>query len=329
VSSGNLVQRLRDGFVRALHDALPPDSSVALLDIPRFANVGDNAILLGEVRALRVLERQVLHVATDGETYDREVLRRRIGSRPILLHGGGNLGDLWPWHQRLRERLLADFPGNDVIQLPQSIAFDNPESMELARSAFSGHPRFTLLVRDAASQKFAETHLGLTARLVPDAAFGLGPLRRPAPPTRQLLVLARTDQERRAGPPLPPDVTTEDWIEPMLGPEGRRARRVAVDLDARDWPARVDALSARASAWAWSRVSTAHLRHGLALLGSANVVVTDRLHAHVLSLLLGIPHFVTDNVSGKIRGLHDAWTHESDLVTWCASLEEGVELARQ
>jgi exopolysaccharide biosynthesis predicted pyruvyltransferase EpsI len=78
----------------------------------------------------------------------------------------------------------------------------------------------------------------------------------------------------------------------------------------------------------WAGVSREHLRRGIELLSSAAVVVTDRLHAHVLSLLLGIPHVVTDNVSGKIRSFYETWTSESELVTWADSLEQGLQIAR-
>jgi len=81
--------------------------------------------------------------------------------------------------------------------------------------------------------------------------------------------------------------------------------------------------------WAWAGVSADHVRRGIDLLCSASVVVTDRLHAHVLSLLLGIPHVVTDNVSGKIRSFYETWTSESDLVTWAESLEDGVRIAQE
>ena len=37
-------------------------------------------------------------------------------------------------------------------------------------------------------------------------------------------------------------------------------------------------------------------------------MVTDRLHAHILSLLLDIPHVVLDNSYGKVGGFVDAWT---------------------
>lgn len=324
-----LVAERGSQLLRALAGGLPPGRSVVILDIPHHSNVGDNAILLGELAALRRLGRRVLHVRAT-PWCDSGRLRQRIGSRPIVLHGGGNLGDLWPAHQRLRERILAEFPQHPIVQLPQSIAFSDPDSVERARTAFERHPRFTLLVRDRQSRAFAEGQLGTSAVLAPDAAFALGRLRPRRAPTRRLLVLARTDHEARADRRLPRTPAPEDWLVAGRGYRERVAQRLAAELDRR--PGRTNAMGAalaRAATWSWSGVASAHVRRGLDLLGSADVVVTDRLHAHILALLLGKPHVLVDNVSGKIRGFYEAWTSDSELVTWADSLEQGVELAQR
>jgi pyruvyl transferase EpsO len=57
------------------------------------------------------------------------------------------------------------------------------------------------------------------------------------------------------------------------------------------------------------------------------MVVTNRLHGHILCVLLGIPHFVSDNSYGKLSAFHGDWTHESPLVTWCDSEEDAVRHA--
>jgi pyruvyl transferase EpsO len=63
------------------------------------------------------------------------------------------------------------------------------------------------------------------------------------------------------------------------------------------------------------------------MLGAAACVVTDRLHGHILSVLLGIPHVVLDNSYGKVRSFYETWTAQSDLVDWADSPAEAVHLA--
>ncbi|MET0884047.1 MAG: exopolysaccharide biosynthesis protein, partial [Acidimicrobiales bacterium] len=58
------------------------------------------------------------------------------------------------------------------------------------------------------------------------------------------------------------------------------------------------------------------------------VVRTDRLHAHLLSLLQGIPHVLEDNATGKVRAYYDTWTNECSLTNWADTPLEAAERAR-
>src|SRR3546814_3331383 len=58
------------------------------------------------------------------------------------------------------------------------------------------------------------------------------------------------------------------------------------------------------------------LRRGISMLSQGRVIVTDRLHAHILSLLLDIPQVVLDNMYGKVSAFAAQWRsdeHTSEL----------------
>jgi pyruvyl transferase EpsO len=71
----------------------------------------------------------------------------------------------------------------------------------------------------------------------------------------------------------------------------------------------------------------ARVARGCRLLSSGRVVITDRLHAHLLCLLLGIPHGVLDNTYGKLARFLDTWTGEAALVRRFASPDEAHDWA--
>lgn len=48
----------------------------------------------------------------------------------------------------------------------------------------------------------------------------------------------------------------------------------------------------------------------MSILGRSRVVITDRLHAHILSTLLGRSNVVLDNNYGKISNFIEAWTKD-------------------
>jgi pyruvyl transferase EpsO len=179
-----VVQELAARARRVLSGLLGERQGYALVDFPNHSNVGDSAIWVGEVSALAGIGLGPPRYVADLATFSPATLRARVGDGPVLIHGGGNLGDLWPRHQQLREHVVLSSPRNPVIQLPQSIEFRSPEAEERARAVFEGHGAFTLLARDERSLSRARESLGVDAVLCPDLAFCLPPMPPPAPPER-------------------------------------------------------------------------------------------------------------------------------------------------
>jgi pyruvyl transferase EpsO len=87
------------------------------------------------------------------------------------------------------------------------------------------------------------------------------------------------------------------------------------------------ALSALGLAYEWMARDRAAF--GRRLLSRGRVVVTDRLHGHILSLLMGIPNVVVDTGYGKVAGVRAAWTARSPTSRLAASPGEVPGLARE
>ena len=58
-------------------------------------------------------------------------------------------------------------------------------------------------------------------------------------------------------------------------------------------------------------------------------MITDRLHGHILCVLLGIPHVILDNRYGKLSTYHRTWTAEVDGVHLADSPADALRLARE
>jgi pyruvyl transferase EpsO len=298
----------------------------ALLGYPDHANVGDSAIWIGELRLLRrILGRSPSYVCDSG-SYSRDALARSLPRGPILISGGGNFGDLWTAEQELRERALRDFPDRPIVQLPQSMQFTSAARLDRARAVVDAHPSLTLLARDSRSLDAMRCAFRARSLLCPDAAFGLGVLDRTTPASREIVWQSREDLEALEPPYRGSVLEPGDWLaeHPTAA---QRAARLALRASARlaggfgPAAAFVPALCGTA---ARQRVS-----RGCAWLCAGRLVVTNRLHGHILCLLLGIPHFISDNRYGKLRAFFDDWTRESPLVTWCDSEEEAVTRAER
>ncbi len=280
-------------------------SRYALVDFPDHANVGDSAIWLGELALLReITGRDPCYVST-WHDFDLDAFHDACPDGILFLHGGGNLGDIWPHHQRFREDILARVRDRPVVQLPQSIHFRVPSEVDRFAALVADHPDFVLYVRDTRSLDFARKHLACPSHLAPDSAYALGAQSRDAAQC-DVLMLMRTDDERQGyALPSADPATVVDWLE-----------------DDADLPAGINPKAREAQA-------VARVDRGLRLLARGRVVVTDRLHAHILADLLGIPHVVLDNDYGKIAAYLDAWSVPDAIVMRASTIEHAVVLAKQ
>ena len=306
------LQRTIDDVLRPL---LAGTDSVALLGFPNYANVGDSAIWLGTIAYLRSLGIARPRYVCDDATYRPARLAKRIGAGTILLQGGGNLGDLWERHQLFRERVIDACRDSPVIQLPQSIHFQDRTALARARTVFDRHPNLTLLVRDRQSLAIARNEFRARSVLCPDLAFWLGQLPR-SHASQDAVWLARSDEEAAtaAQPPADCPITKVDWLT-------ERAPQLALAR----WLGR----RALLPSWTYEWLARQRLQRGLRLLNAGRVVITDRLHGHILCLLLGIPHVLLDNSYGKLRSFYETWTRECDLVRWCDDASNAMGLASE
>jgi pyruvyl transferase EpsO len=322
-----LLTALRQQITATLEPLVSGHSACALVGFPDSPNVGDSAIWLGELAWLRQAAVRVAYRCHE-RSYDPNILDTSCPAGIIFLHGGGNLGDLWPRQQRLRERVIHDFPSRLIVQLPQTIHFRDGANLARARAVFDGHPNLTILVRDAASLDIAQREFRTTSVLCPDMAFYLGSVTRPRVPDVDMLWLRRTDLEAVAhGSEIGTRRTfVTDWLDPR--PAALRRLRDAFQPVLHRYPRRLRLLRQLAEA-TFDRQASQRMRFGCGLLARGKVVVTDRLHGHILSLLLGIPHVVLDNNYGKLRHFYETWTRPMPQVRWVESPEDALAAAEQ
>jgi len=290
-STEELITRLQSAIHYVVKNMLADAGPFALLDFPDHSNVGDSAIWLGEIAYFRRHHRTYPAYVCTLDNFSAEALELAVPTGPIFLHGGGNFGDLWPKHQELREQVLQRFPHRSVIQLPQSISYSDHLAVRRTADIISSHPDFTLLVRDFKSFAFAKEWFDCRVFLCPDMAFCLGSLNKPAPPTRSLLLLLRTDIEKvsalaDAPQQLPSGALIADWLEDDPNMRTRVIRDTIIRLITHPDCRAVKRQYRRQMLY--RRLAEARLDRGLTLLSSSEFVITDRLHAHILSTLLDL-----------------------------------------
>ena len=318
----DLIDGLQDMIHACLKDYVSGSEPLAILDFPDIRNCGDSAIWLGEMAYLKHRHGKQPAYVSRIDDFSADELERAVPTGPIFIHGGGNFGDIWPAHQDFRERVLERFPGRQVVQFPQSIHYDSPGRVQQSARAIGRHGNFVLLVRDEESKAFAEKHFDCAVRLCPDMAFCIGAIP-PAAAEFPLLAMLRADLEKAGQLDLAafPDMPVEDWTT-----ESARRVRASKALGA------ASALLALKPAETRLRKldAAAHnrFRRGIRQISRGRAIVTDRLHVHICSLLIGRPHAVLDNSYGKVRRFMAAFSGGTELSYRAASLADGVAWAR-
>lgn len=319
---------LRQQTKQVLRTQFRGASSVALLDLPTHRNLGDSLIWAGEERYLAELGIRVL-LRRSRKSHRDEEIEKLPPDTTLLLHGGGNVGDLWPLHDQYRQHLVDAFPARRILVAPQSVHYRNDSWAEHARTTYGRHSDIAFLVRDQASmERLRRAVPGLDVAFCPDAALGFSPPRtRPA--TDGVLVLARKDHEvsstdgSTANHPL--THSSADWTASPLNTAVWRLAAKLVDPSSKAY--RYTLLpQGLSTSLAGRTVLTSNVSAAVAQLARADALATNRLHAHILACLMGIPNFVSDNSYGKISGVF-AYTNGFSTAHMASSLEEAASLA--
>lgn len=184
---------------------------IFLMGTPQHGNLGDHAIVLGELYVLKKIfpEHNIIEIPADYFKGTTGELLRGIGLEQyircddiIFLPGGGNLGNLWIGEEKIRRELIKKFPQNKIVIFPQSIHFtdDDAGRKELVASQkiYSAHQDLHLITRDENSFGFATKNFpSVKNYLLPDTVTTLQGITDDVDDERQgVLFVLRSDKEK-------------------------------------------------------------------------------------------------------------------------------------
>jgi pyruvyl transferase EpsO len=320
-SNQELLSKIRIKTREVLISQLNPNGQILLIGFPSYTNPGDSMIWLGTLEYLQELNIEVLYRCDIGR-FDQKYIDHKFPNVPILIQGGGNFGDLWPDFQDFRDSLVNQNKHRRIIQLPQSVHFVNGERAIQTNEALKKHPNFTLLVRDSNSLLRAkELFPDVETRFCPDLAFGLEVPSKKVPKGRTRVAILRKDREqlddlrRKLN-----NYEITDWHLNFFEKLNWAKLRLILILFKRMPIMRVFIHQSTLER-VYSKMSALNLKSALRIILSAQIVVTDRLHAHVLSLLCGIDNVVFDNSYRKISSIYQDYSGDFENTELCLNVE--------
>ncbi len=293
-----------------------PARRAALIGFPENQDCGEHSNWLGAVRLVSDLGLEMVYTSPLSRL-EPDRLSARLGDGVIFLSNGlfaaGNAA-------LLTANLLKALPNRTII-LPES-SLAEPSIAPSVAAAISAHPDLFVFTRDGGTKKAVEQILsGRQTGTAPAPAFMLGPQQRRTNPEYDIVWIAQTgrkDSSVEAAARLlsqsaekldlpefadgvsidvvvkrrPPTVLLTDWSSLVF-----RTQEARLNCNALDLPVRAQAYSER----------------GLHLLSLGRVAITDRPGAHVLCLLLRLPHVFSDDGTGANRAFFESWSKDAEF----------------
>lgn len=287
-------------------------NKVILTDLPYHINVGDLLIWQGEIDFLKTQGKSVLS-QTSLHTFTFPKLDKDV---TILLHGGGNLGDLYRNAQDFRLRVINHYPDNRIIVFPQSVWYEDQRLIAHDFHQISKHNDLYICARDLYSYNFIKKHFpGVNLLLTPDMAFCIDIQKLPMNSVleqNRKLYFRRLDKEyiELASSVLSNSVDVRDW--PSFENTSIAMKcflSILFQLKKKKCP---PLLYGKIFDYTMRYYFKKYLiREGVDLIQSYKEIYTTRLHAMILGILLDKKVYALDNSTKKLSSFYNTWLTEN------------------
>lgn len=303
-----------------IKEALTPliDSDYALLDVPDHENIGDNLIWEGELHFLNEIPHKKLYEASYLFFNQNKLPKHAI----LLLHGGGNFGDIYKKTNQERLKIIAENHDKKIIIFPQTIFYQNNKNLIEDAKIINAHPNLTLCVRDHTSLKLAEEHFpNITTLLLPDMAFCIDlSIFKSSEKANKTLFMKRRDSEFNGkAPQIKGNYDSLDWPTFNMPKEekwkiiGRQRKLDKIAMFMQDIPILKSFVDSRYGIKS-RKGKEKYIETGVEFFNQYETIYTTRLHGLILGVLMGKDMKVLDNSYGKLSDFYEAWLKDFDKV---------------
>lgn len=319
------IENLKNIVRKALNQHI--DGDFVLLDVPNHSNIGDTLILEGELKYLKELNQKCLYTSNIFTFDSAKIPKHAI----ILLHGGGNFGDVWSVNQKYRNQIIKDFPNNKIIIFPQTLHYNDEQNAINDSILYKTHPNLIICARDKISFETAKKYFtNNMIYMLPDMAFFNDFSEYiSTKKAKKTLFLERMDKELG-------NVV-------LLQKELKKLQENEKKIEVKDWPGfyKKGTLQQKAgdlynffeimgskillkSPFKFL-VNDAHglrgkgykerrIRKGIKFINQYDVIYSTRLHGFILAVLLNKKIFIFDNSYGKNKNFYETWLKDFDNV---------------
>ncbi|WP_049945684.1 glycosyltransferase [Butyrivibrio sp. LC3010] len=261
---------------------------IVYFELPCFDNLGDHAIAfvseqILETKCKEFKEYQLFIV--DGWDTDRAIksLRKHILPNDVIVcQGGGNFGSLYEFAEVFRRKVLKAFRNNKIIIMPQTVFYSDDDKgrreLNADKKIIKGCNDITIFVRDAKSYELMKQYFECTVEQLHDVVSFFDAKYLCEKEKNGIIVCLRSDKESALNAKDKKNII--DICE-----------RITDKALVTDTCVKYEVTS---------KMRREILEKKIKLFGSARLVITDRLHGMIFSVITGTPCIVIGNNHHKV-----------------------------
>lgn len=282
---------------------------IVYFELPCFDNLGDHAIAYVTERLLRAIcadspSFQVF-VVEGWDTDDAILSLKRVAGPDdiIICQGGGNFGNLYDFAEVFRRKVLRSFKNNRIIIMPQTLFYSDDESgkreCEADKRAIKDCRDITIFARDKKSYELMRELFDADICQLHDVVSLYDASYLSNDNRSGIVVCLRSDKESA--------LSGKEKIQIIQLCENNAERVIVTDTCTKYDIA--------------SKEREAVLKKKLSLFGSTKLVVTDRLHGMIFSVITKTPCIVLGNNHHKVYETYRTFK-DFKYIRYIGSVEE-------
>lgn len=284
---------------------LKQKKKVFMMQTPTHRNIGDHAIALAQKEFIEknLPFHQLIEVPYKDVyklvNYALDVMNK---DDLVVIHGGGNMGDLYAYEEYMRRFIIKKFKNHKVISMPQTISFSHSIYGKLllyhSKRIYRKNKHLVLVAREKKSFELMRKHFkNIKIMLTPDIVLSLD--KRKNVGRKGIVTCLREDVE----------VVLTDYEKQRIF---EILNQKSLNITRTDTLAKYDI----------SVIDRENeVNNLLSLFSSAEIVVTDRLHGMIFCAITSTPCIVFSNSNHKIIETYHNWLKENKFIYFCEKNE--------
>lgn len=287
------------------------DEKIIYLLSPEHGNLGDQAIAIAISKFLhdKYTDKLIVEFSFHEYLYVKDNLHEIINAKDIIfLHGGGNLGNLYINEEILRRDVIGKFMNNKIVIMPQSISFTTDSAgvkeLETTKKIYNNHINLNIVCRENKSLETAKSIFpSNNLFLSPDSVMYLENEYLEEEFKREGVLFAfRSDKEK---------VVNEDIIKGLEDKFFRKGENIKYK----------DTIIRKKLN---EKTREKELLKILRAFGNSKLVITDRFHGVIFSVITRTPCIVFKSLDHKIsEGIR--WFENKDYIYYVESESEDLQ----